>query len=118
MEKDRRLRCLLAPELYEDGRLSAAKAVHSATKLLHEDHDLGFKGTRIVSISETYLEISSPSDLLRYEKELGSSFNLPLSALCLYSASRIAERRLDEFLLRLFPAHGVIVGKSMAWDNG
>jgi len=120
LEKDRCLGWMLVSELCTDNRrLSGAKALHSATTLMEEDHDLGFKGTRIIaSNAEAYLEISSPSELLQYEKELGASFNFPLSAFCLYSGPRLVKRRLDEFLLSLFPLHGVIVAKTLAWDKG
>jgi hypothetical protein len=117
LEKDKRLRCLLMSDCCVDkGRLSSAKAHLSATKLIEQDCEVGFKGTRIITPNseQYYLRYGSPSDLLQYEQELGQTYNLPLSGFCTYNARRLADLGLHDLLLNLFPPHGQIIGKALA----
>jgi hypothetical protein len=118
LEKDRRLGfTLISDFLVDKGRLSSAKALQSAVRLTQEDRELGFKGTRTFtpSTERYYLEYCSPSDLLRYERELGPSFSLPLSGFCSYSSRRLAELGLHDLLISLFQPHGQIIAKGLTW---
>ncbi|MGA8903763.1 MAG: MEDS domain-containing protein [Candidatus Bathyarchaeia archaeon] len=75
LEKDRRLGCVLISDCIVDkGRLSRAKAFQTATTLSQGDRKLGFKGTRTITLAEYHPAYVSPSDLLRYENELGRTF--------------------------------------------
>lgn len=121
LERDKRLGCLLISDCCVDkGRLSSAKVFQSAANLTQGDHELGFKGTRTFtpSTEQYYLGYASPSDLLRYEYELGPSFNLPLSGFCTYNASRLVDLGLLDLLISLFKPHGQIIAKGLAWAQG
>ena len=121
LEKDNRLGCMSISDFLTDkGRLSSAKALQSATKLIEEDRELGFRGTRTItpSTEQNYLEYGSPSDLLRYEQGLGPNFNLPITAFCTYSSGRLVGLGLQELLISLFQPHGTIIAKGLAWAKG
>jgi len=117
LERDRRLRCSLISDCCVDkGHLSSAKAIQSATKLTEEDRELGFRGTRTITVStdQYYLTYGSASDLLRYERELGRTFNLPFSGFCTYNARNLVDLGLQELVISLFEPHGQIIGKGLA----
>ena len=121
LENDKRLGCvLIADFLLDKDRLSSTKALHSALKLIQEDEEFGFKGTRTFTTSTEphYSNYGSPSDLLQYERELGRSFNLPLSAVCTYSARGLVDVGLDDLLLTLFKPHGQIIFRGLACAQG
>ena len=110
--------CLLISEFVVDhGRLSGAKAIQSAVRLTEEDREFGFKGTRTFTpgAEQYYFECGSASELLRYEEELGRTFNLPLSAFCTYSGRRLVDLDLSDLLISLFKPHGQIIGKGLAF---
>lgn len=120
LERHGRIGCLLISNFVVDkGHLSSAKALQSAVKLTQEDRELGFKGTRTFtpSTEQYYFEYGSPSDLLRYEHELGPSFNLPFSAFCTYNAGRLVDLGLQDLLIRLFQPHGQIIAKGLAFGS-
>ena len=121
LEKDRRLGCTLISDGCVDlGRLSGPKASQTIMKLAQEDHDLGFKGSRIITLKEHYLEYATPSDLLQYEREIKRAYNartqnLPTSGICMYRARRLVDLGLHELLMNLFQPHDQIIGKGLAW---
>jgi len=77
----------------------------------------GFKGTRVISLSERYLDYTSPDNLLRLENALGHAFDLPLSVICTYDGRELIKRGLGEVLLSLFQPHGRIIGKELTLEN-
>ena len=116
-ERDRRLGSVLISDACVDGgRLSSAKAIQSAARLTEEDRELGFRGTRTITpdSEQYYLAYGSESDLLRYERGLGQTFSLPLSAVCAYNASKLVGLGLQELLVNLFEPHGQVIGKGLA----
>jgi len=120
LERDGRLRFLSMPELFaNNGRspLNIDRAFQLMWKLSQEDRDEGFKGTRVISLSDHYLEYISPSDLLRLERAIGCTSNLSLTATCTYDGRKLLKRGLGEFLLSLFQHHGKIIGKELTIEN-
>lgn len=120
LEGDGRLGFLSMPELFADkgeGPLKADRAFQLMQKLAQESRDGGFKGTRVISRAEGHLEYGTPSDLLRFEREIGRTFNFPLSVLCAYDGQKLVELGFGELLLSLFQHHGRIIGKELAVEN-
>lgn len=118
LEGDERLRFLSTPDLFADrDPLNTERWFQSMQKLVQEDHDGGFKGTRVISLSEYYLDYISPSDLLKLERELGRTFNLPFTVICTYDAHKLLKLGLGELLLSLFQHHGRIIGKELTIEN-
>ena len=123
LEENKRLGCTLMSEgCVDQGRLNSTKAAQTLMKLAQEDHDLGFKGSRVIALTEHYLEYGSPSDLLQYEREINRVYNartqdLPTSGICMYRVSRLADLGLHDLLFNLFPLHDQIIGKGLAWTR-
>ena len=117
LEGDKRLRCLSIPDLFDKGPLNTGRWFQSMQKIMQEDRDGGFKGTRVISLSDYLLEYISPSDLLRFERELGRTFNLPFTAICTYDAHKLLKQGHGELLLSLFQHHGRIIGKELTIEN-
>jgi len=118
LERDGRLHFLAMRELFADkGPLNIHRVLQFMQKLAQEDRDGGFKGTRVISLSEYYLEYTSPSDLLQFEREIGRDSNLPLTVTCTYDGRKLLKRGLGELLLSLFQHHGRIIGKELVIQN-
>ena len=118
LEGNRQLTCVrLTDFIIDNGRLSPAKALQSRRKMVETDHQLGFKGTRILGLSEHYLDYASPAELLENERRSAPSPDLPLTALCSYDGSAVLDQGLHETLIRLFEFHDEIIGKGLAWSR-
>ena len=93
------------------------RAIRSAQQVLREGDVCRFKGTRFILLSEFQLEYMSPTNLIRFESEIGRTVNLPLSVICTYDGHELIKRGLGELLLSLFQHHGRIIGKELAIEN-
>ena len=120
LEGDGHLGFLSMAELFADKGerpLKTDNAFQLMKKLAQESRDAGFKGTRVISRAEGHLEYSTPSALLRFEREIGRTFNFPISLICAYDGHKLVELGFDELLLSLFQYHGTIIGKELAIEN-
>jgi len=120
LEGNGRLRFLSMNELYahkSKSLLDFDRVFRSAQQVTREGSVYGFKGTRFILLSECQLEYISPANLLRFESELGRTFNLPLTVICTYDGHELIKRGLGELLLSLFQHHGRIIGKELAIEN-
>ena len=116
LEEARQLTCLRLTDFNVDnGRLSQAKALESKRKIVETDRQLGFKGTRILGLSEHYLNYGSPSELLEFER--ASTSVPPLTAFCTYDGRAMLDQGLHELLIRLFEFHDEFIGKGLAWSK-
>jgi len=120
LEVNGRLRFLSMTELYAHmgkSPLDFDRAIRSAQQVLREGDVCRFKGTRFILLSEFQLEYMSPTNLIRFESEIGRTVNLPLSVICTYDGHELIKRGLGELLLSLFQHHGRIIGKELAIEN-
>jgi len=119
LKGDERVRLWPMTELFartEGNPLDMGSVTRSIRKL-GQDGIGRFKGTRVISLSEHYLDYTSPDNLLRLENELGRTFDLPLSVICTYDGPELIKRGLGEVMLGLFRHHGRIIGKELTLDN-
>ena len=71
---------------------------------------LGFKGLRVFSLANDYLNYASLNDVLQFEKQLGLRFPLPISGICAYDIGSL----VDEALADLLKAHGSHIFQGIA----
>jgi hypothetical protein len=82
---------------------NSEKALSLAKSELDATRKLGFKGLRLFSLGNEYLNYASLSDVLQFEKQLGLKFPSSMSGICAYD---IRGSLGDEALSELLKAHG------------
>ena len=90
--------------------MNLAKSRIDATKRL------GFNGLRIFILANDYLNYATAEDVLKFEKQLGQNFPIPVAAICGYDLAE-AGGRWDQVLLDLLKAHGAHVFKGLAGSD-
>ncbi len=90
--------------------MNLAKSRIDATKRL------GFNGLRIFVLANDYLNYATAEDVLKFEKQLGQNFPIPVAAICGYDLAE-AGGRWDQVLLDLLKAHGAHVFKGLAGSD-
>lgn len=118
-EETQQLTCVQLSDFnLDNGRLSPAKGSQSKRKMVETDSQLGFKGTRLLGLSEYFLDYASPNELLEYERASGApSTDSSMTALCSFNAPTLLDRGLHEPLIRLFEFHDEFIGKDLAWSR-
>jgi hypothetical protein len=94
-------------------------ALGLAKSLLDATQRVGFNGLRIFVLANDYLNYATAQGVLKFEKQLGQKFPIPMAAICGYDLAE-AEGRWDQVLLDLLKAHGAYVFKGLAgsdWDG-
>lgn len=90
--------------------MSLAKSRLDATKRL------GFNGLRVFVLANDYLDYAPAEGVLKFEKQLGHNFSIPMAAICGYDLTE-AGGRWDQVLLDLLKAHGAQVFKGLAGSD-
>jgi hypothetical protein len=91
-------------------------ALDLAKSRLNATRRLGFNGLRIFVLANDYLDYATAEDVLKFEKQLGQNFSLPIAAICGYDLAK-AGGRWDQVLLDLLKAHGAHVFKGLAGSD-
>lgn len=71
---------------------------------------LGFKGLRVFSLANDYLDYAPLNDVLQFEKQIGLKFPLSISGICAYDIGSLG----DEALAELLKAHGSHIFQGIA----
>ena len=90
--------------------LDLAKSRLDATKRL------GFNGLRIFTLANDYLDYATAESVLKFERQLGQNFPIPIAAICGYDLAEAAGR-WDPVLLELLKAHGSHIFKGLAGSD-
>ena len=118
MEREHRLTFVPIEEFnVEQGHLSSAKALRICDRLIKDDRTHGFRGSRLTSLTEFYLEYASPAELVQFEHDLGLKHNASLSAICSYDMRTLRRRCIGDQLIDLFQHHGHIIGMGLAFSR-
>ncbi len=93
-----------------DGRFSIEDVVDSWGKLYEEAISNGFKGMRVTGEMGCFMEHSLVEELIEYEKALHTILDIPMTAICAYSAEILAkvDRPIDVYS-ELVKAHGKVL---------
>jgi len=78
---------------------------------------LGFNGLRVFVLANDYLDYATAEGVLKFEKQLGQNFPIPMAVICGYDLTE-AGGRWDQVLLDLLKAHGSHVFKGLAGSDG
>ena len=90
---------------------NSEKALSLAKSELDAALKLGFKGLRLFSLANDYLNYTSLMDVLEFEKQLGLRFPTSMSAICAYD---IRGNLGEEALETLLKAHGSHIFQGVA----
>jgi len=93
------------------------KAMGLAKSRLDTIKRLGFNGLRVFVLANDYLDYATAEGVLKFEKQLGQNFPIPMAVICGYDLTE-AGGRWDQVLLDLLKAHGSHVFKGLAGSDG
>lgn len=99
---------------FDEGRLSRKKALAHVQKLVEDVDGSRVRGARVIVLADQYLNNASGEELARFEKQWGLSFQFPLSVVCSYDTTILAEPNWGDLILRLCRVHGHLIFRGLA----
>ena len=112
LERGGQLKFISIQDFYlEMGHLSYTRVLQTIQLLLSDD---GFKGARLISLTDALLQNVSPQDLAHYERKVGETFPFPISAICSYDAQKTIDQVGHDFLIDLLKMHGHNIFQGLA----
>ena len=100
----------------ETGHLSARRVFEGAQRLLMQAKTSGFKSARLICFAdfENLPASSTPNQIIAYERRIGLTCPVQVSAMCSYDAGQVAQIDGGEFLIEILQAHGHNIFKGLA----
>lgn len=92
-----------------DGKFSISKTMELWKRLYDESIAKGLGGLRIVGEMACFFENHMVKELLEYERYLHRVLELPMTAICAYDDSVVADEKLGDLYLDLIKAHSNVI---------
>jgi hypothetical protein len=104
----------LADFCFDGQHLSWKKAKDRVSHLISNADGRHVKGVRAMVLADQCLNRKTGDELVRFEKEAGWSFELPISVLCGYDTRNLAGPNRGDLLLDLCKVHGHLIFRKLA----